>query len=164
MDGLDIGERVCFSFRIFNFAYFILPVNHVFGCNLGQLAFFEIGKDFFLNDVFFCEPGIQFEFRLYILLVKPREALKTHIHVSLLLLQEIAFPCLRVAFAVETTLTLLLAFSHPVGIPAHNIPCPAIRIFIYRHTSRPLPFDLWRRKISRERTYDLFDLISHGAI
>ena len=40
-------------------------------------------KDFLLDDALFCQPGVQLQLGLHILLIELGEALKGHVHISL---------------------------------------------------------------------------------
>ena len=66
VDCFQIGLGVRLSPGVCKLTHFILPVNNVLRCNFGQFAFFEIRKDFLLNDTVLSEPSIQLRSRAVI--------------------------------------------------------------------------------------------------
>ena len=55
-------------------------------------------------------------------MVEGNEALKGHVHIGLLLHQELPFPFQRFSFGGKTTLEFLLALTLPVGVAELHIP------------------------------------------
>ena len=102
--------------------YLVLPVDHITGGDLRELALFEIRQNLCADDMLLAEPCVELQLGLDVLFIERHKALETHIDISLLLHQKLAFPCLRLFLGRKTALQFLLALTAPVGIAKLHIP------------------------------------------
>jgi hypothetical protein len=104
VDGFEIGRGIGFSLGVRQPSDHVLPVHHVLGGDFRQFALSKIRKDFLLDDALFCQPGVQLQLGLHILLIELGEALKGHVHIGLLLHQKLPFPRLGLFLGGKATL------------------------------------------------------------
>ena len=104
VDGFEIGRGIGLSFGVRQPPDCVLPIHHVLGGDFRQLPLSKIRQDFLLDDTLFCQPGVQLQLGLHVLLIELGETLKGHIYVGLLLHKELPLPRLGLLFGGKATL------------------------------------------------------------
>ena len=141
VDGFEIGGGIGLSFGVCQLPDRVLPIHHILGGDFRQFPLSKIRQDFLLDDTLFCQPGVQLQLGLHVLLIELGEALKGHVHIGLLLHQELPLPRLGLLFGGKATLQLLLALSLPVRIAELDVPS-AVGLVLKRRHRLITPFTL----------------------
>ena len=120
-----------------HFPDLVLPAHDVLGCDLRQLPLGKIGQDLLLDNALLGAPGVEFQFGLDVLLIEGNKALKGHVHIGLLLHQELTFPFQCLPLGGKATLELLLALTLPVGVAELHIPGAVVFVLERCHDYSP---------------------------
>ena len=117
---IGFGQRLAVA--VPHFPNLVLPAHNVLGCNLRQLPLGKVRQNLLFDDALLGEPSVELQLGLNVPLIESNEALKGHVHIGLLLHQELPFPFQRFSFGGKTTLEFLLALTLPVGVAELHIP------------------------------------------
>ena len=88
----------------------------LFGVDFAHFPLSKVGHQLLVEDMLFRSPGVRLDTAFHVCGVERHEALKGHIQVGGLLLQERPFPLQRLPLGLEAPLLGLLALAVPVGI------------------------------------------------
>ncbi len=137
VNRLKVGFGQRFAVTVPHFPDFVLPAHNVLGCDLRKLPLGKIGQDLLFDDALLGEPGIELQLGLNVPLIEGDEALKGHVHIGLLLHQELPFPFQRLSLGGKAPFELLLALTLPVGVAELHIPGAVILVLERCHNYSP---------------------------
>ena len=113
--------------------HFTLPRHDLFGMNFAHFPLSEVRHQLLVEDMLFRPPGVLLDTAFHVRSVERHEALKGHIQVGGLLLQERPFPFQRLPLGLEAPLHLLFLFPCPVLKVKGRIPCSLGLVFVRWH-------------------------------
>ena len=128
--------KICWRKRVIFITlilYHVLPVSNIIGCNLTNLLFSEIWKNFLVNNIVFRLPCMFTYFMFHSFFILGCQIFKRHIEIGLCFCQFGAFIFQRCFLCGKSTLNLPFSFTSPILIVKRSVPSSSFFVLICWH-------------------------------